>query len=33
LNFPAPRVKVEDTTGAGRTFCGAFAARLAERSP
>lgn len=33
LNFPAPRVEVADTTGAGDTFCGAFVARLAERAP
>ena len=29
-SFPAPRVKVVDTTGAGDAFCGAFAAALAR---
>ncbi len=28
--FPAPRVEVVDTTGAGDAFCGAFAAELAR---
>jgi ribokinase len=30
LNLPAPTVDVEDTTGAGDAFCGAFATLLAE---
>jgi ribokinase len=30
LNVPAPSVDVEDTTGAGDAFCGAFATLLAE---
>lgn len=30
---PAPRVRVVDTTGAGDTFCGVFAAALAEGLP
>jgi ribokinase len=30
IRLPAPRVPVVDTTGAGDTFCGVLAARLAQ---
>jgi len=33
VRVPAPSVTAVDATGAGDTFCGAFAAALAEHKP